>query len=32
VEKTFPQVSQFWTKGKDAFLKHPVFSREYTGQ
>jgi branched-chain amino acid transport system substrate-binding protein len=32
VEKTFPQVSQFWTKGKDAFLKHPVFSRDYTGQ
>jgi branched-chain amino acid transport system substrate-binding protein len=32
VEKTFPQVSQFGTEGKDAFLKHPVFSRDYTGQ
>jgi branched-chain amino acid transport system substrate-binding protein len=32
VETTFPQVSQFGTEGKDAFLEHPVFSRDYTGQ
>jgi branched-chain amino acid transport system substrate-binding protein len=32
VESTFPQVSQFGTEGKDAFLEHPVFSRDYTGQ
>jgi hypothetical protein len=25
-------VSQFGTEGKDAFLEHPVFSRDYTGQ
>jgi branched-chain amino acid transport system substrate-binding protein len=32
VVKTFPDVSQFGSEGKEAFLKHPVFSREYTGQ
>ena len=29
VIKTYPNVSQFWTYGKDEFLKNPVFSREY---
>jgi branched-chain amino acid transport system substrate-binding protein len=29
VIKTYPNVSQFWTYGKDAFLKQPVYSREY---
>src|SRR5690606_25499333 len=28
VIKTYPNVSQFWTYGKDAFLKQPVYSRE----
>jgi len=32
VDETIPDVSQFWTYGKDAFLANPVFSREYTGQ
>jgi len=32
VDQTFEKVSQFWTYGKEAFLSHPVFSREYTGQ
>jgi branched-chain amino acid transport system substrate-binding protein len=32
VEQTFPEVSQFGTEGKEAFLEHPVFSRDYTGQ
>jgi len=32
VQQTFPEVSQFWTEGKEAFLQHPVFSRDYTGQ
>jgi branched-chain amino acid transport system substrate-binding protein len=32
VEQTFPEVSQFGTEGKEAFLAHPVFSRDYTGQ
>jgi branched-chain amino acid transport system substrate-binding protein len=32
VDKTFPEVSQFGTEGKEAFLEHPVFSRDYTGQ
>jgi branched-chain amino acid transport system substrate-binding protein len=27
--KTYPNVSQFWTYNKDAFLKDPVFSRDY---
>jgi len=29
VIKTYPAVSQFWTYGKDAFLKQPVYSRDY---
>ncbi|MGA8495322.1 MAG: ABC transporter substrate-binding protein [Xanthobacteraceae bacterium] len=29
VIKTYPAVSQFWTYGKDAFLKQPVYSREF---
>jgi branched-chain amino acid transport system substrate-binding protein len=29
VVKTYPAVSQFWTYGKDAFLKQPVYSRDY---
>jgi branched-chain amino acid transport system substrate-binding protein len=32
VENTFQQVSQFGTEGKEAFLEHPVFSRDYTGK
>ena len=32
VDETFPDISQFWTYGKDAFLANPVFSREFTGQ
>ena len=32
VHNTFPQVSQFGDEGKEAFLEHPVFSRDYTGQ
>jgi branched-chain amino acid transport system substrate-binding protein len=32
VAKTFPDVSQFGSEGKEAFLQHPVFSRQYTGQ
>jgi branched-chain amino acid transport system substrate-binding protein len=32
VDETFPDVSQFWTYGKEEFLSHPVFSRDYTGQ
>jgi branched-chain amino acid transport system substrate-binding protein len=32
VESTYPDVSQFWTYGKDAFLQQPVFSRDFTGQ
>lgn len=31
VGETFPEVSQFWTYGKETFLQNPVFSREYTG-
>jgi hypothetical protein len=31
-EQTFPKVSQFGSEGKEAFLEHPVFSRDYTGQ
>jgi branched-chain amino acid transport system substrate-binding protein len=31
-QETFPEVSQFWTYGKDEFLSNPVFSRDYTGQ
>jgi branched-chain amino acid transport system substrate-binding protein len=29
VIKTYPSVSQFWTYGKEAFLKQPVYSRDY---
>ncbi len=29
VIKTYPHVSQFWTFGKDAFLKQPVYSRDF---
>jgi branched-chain amino acid transport system substrate-binding protein len=32
VDETIPEVSQFWTWGKDAFLANPVFSRDFTGQ
>ena len=29
VIKTYPDVSQFWTYDKTAFLKNPVYSRDY---
>ncbi len=29
VIKTYPNVSQFWTYGKDVFLKQPVYSRDF---
>jgi branched-chain amino acid transport system substrate-binding protein len=29
VIKTYPHVSQFWTYGKDKFLKQPVYSRDF---
>ena len=29
VVKTYPDVSQFWTYPQEAFLKEPVYSREY---
>jgi branched-chain amino acid transport system substrate-binding protein len=29
--KTYDAVSQFWTWGADAYLKNPVFSRDFTG-
>ena len=29
VIKTYPKVSQFWTDGKDKFLAHPVYDRDY---
>jgi len=29
VIKTYPKVSQFWTYGKDKFLKQPVYSRDF---
>jgi branched-chain amino acid transport system substrate-binding protein len=29
VIKTYPDVGQFWTYGKDEFLKSPVYSRDY---
>jgi branched-chain amino acid transport system substrate-binding protein len=29
VVKTYPDVSQFWTYDKTAFLKNPVYSRDY---
>ncbi len=31
IQETFPEVSQFWTYGQDAFLANPVFSRDFTG-
>ncbi len=27
--KTYPAVNQFWTYGKEAFLKQPVYSRDF---
>jgi hypothetical protein len=27
---SYPNVSQFWTYGKDAFLKQPVYSRDFS--
>ena len=29
IVKTYPDVSQFWTYDKIAFLKNPVYSRDY---
>jgi branched-chain amino acid transport system substrate-binding protein len=29
VFKTYPDVSQFWTYGKQAFLASPVYSRDF---
>lgn len=29
VVKTYPKVSQFWTYGRDAFLKQPLYSRNF---
>ena len=29
VIKTYPDVSQFWTYGKETFLKQPVYSRDF---
>jgi branched-chain amino acid transport system substrate-binding protein len=29
VIKTYPNVSQFWTYGKDAFLNQPVYGRDF---
>jgi branched-chain amino acid transport system substrate-binding protein len=29
VIKTYPNVSQFWTYGKEKFLKQPVYSRDF---
>lgn len=29
VIKTYPNVSQFWTYGKDKFLAQPVYSRDF---
>jgi len=29
VIKTYPQVSQYWTYGKEKFLKQPVYSRDF---
>ncbi len=29
VIKTYPHVSQFWTEGKEKFLAHPVYDRDY---
>ena len=32
VFKTYPNVSQFWTYGKEAFLANPVYSRDIRPQ
>ena len=29
VIKTYPNVSQFWTYGKEKFLAQPVYSRDF---
>jgi branched-chain amino acid transport system substrate-binding protein len=29
VIKTYPDVSQFWTYGKEAFLAQPVYTRDF---
>jgi branched-chain amino acid transport system substrate-binding protein len=29
VIRTYPEVGQFWTYGKDAFLKQPVYARDF---
>ena len=29
VTKTYPDVSQFWTYGKDKFLAQPVYDRNF---
>jgi len=29
VIKTYPDVGQFWTYGKDKFLAQPVYSRDF---
>ena len=29
VIKTYPNVGQFWTYGKETFLKQPVYSRDF---
>jgi branched-chain amino acid transport system substrate-binding protein len=31
VQKTYPNVSQFWNYKPDAFLKQPVYTRKYQG-
>jgi branched-chain amino acid transport system substrate-binding protein len=32
VQKTYPNISQFWNYKPDAFLKQPVYSRKYQGK
>jgi branched-chain amino acid transport system substrate-binding protein len=29
VIKTYPNVSQFWTYGKDKYLQQPIYSRDF---
>jgi branched-chain amino acid transport system substrate-binding protein len=29
VVKTYPHVGQYWKYGKEAFLKQPVYSRDF---
>jgi branched-chain amino acid transport system substrate-binding protein len=31
IDTTFPNISQFWNYNPDAFLKQPVYSRQYQG-